>query len=69
MFSQVHAFFYNIHFVGVIMIVMGREDTNIGVALDQEENQETDQGQGLALALVKGRGILIVLNVTFSCVS
>ena len=51
------------------MIVMGREDTNIGVALDQEENQETDQGQGLALALVKGRGILIVLNVTFSCVS
>ena len=47
------------------MIAMGREDTNIGLAHDQEENQETDQG--LALAPVNGRGILIVLNVTFSC--
>jgi hypothetical protein len=55
---------FNLNLVGVIMIMMGRGDINIGLDLDQEENHETDQGH--ALALVNEKGMLIVLCDTFS---
>ena len=47
----------------MIMMVIG--GTCIGIALDQEEGQETVQGH--ALDLVSEKSILIVLAICFYC--